>query len=238
MKKTLLIVCITIFLFTGCAEEKSSFSANIPPVDTISDKLKGLAGTYKITFFGSEITNINDANNSDLFETYNDYYITNNCQKALELFPDIINKNNKNKCDGFAEINLLTSDAVIYFIKNQISLRIKLQAENGIVEKCKTYKYQYITSSLSDKLSGSGIREDYYDTVSNGVSNISYEYTGNDYIITKIDEKTVKLDIFYAGKDIFLDAQKSINVDTKNTYILEKIDNDTIELITSNDYPF
>ncbi|MDE7034100.1 MAG: hypothetical protein K2O68_03825 [Mucispirillum sp.] len=46
------------------------------------------------------------------------------------------------------------------------------------------------------------------------------------------------MDIFYTGKDIFLDAQNSMNVDTKNTYILEKVDNDTIELINSNDYPF
>lgn len=35
-----------------------------------------------------------------------------------------------------------------------------------------------------------------------------------------------------------LDAQNNINVNTKNTYILEKIDNDTIELINNNDYPF
>lgn len=91
---------------------------------------------------------------------------------------------------------------------------------------------------MSSELSGRGIKEYYYDTVSNGVSNTAYEYTDNDYIITKIDEKTIKLDIFYTGKDIFLDAQNSMNVDTKNTYILEKVDNDTIELINSNDYPF
>lgn len=156
----------------------------------------------------------------------------------MELFPKIIDNNDKNKCDGFAEINLLTSDAVIYTIKNQISLKVKLQAENGITDKYKTYKYQYITSGLSSELSGRGIKEYYYDTVSNGVSNTAYEYTDNDYIITKIDEKTIKLDIFYTGKDIFLDAQNSMNVDTKNTYILEKVDNDTIELINSNDYPF
>lgn len=240
MNKIFLLLCIAVFfaVFTGCAGEKSSFSANIPPVDTISDKFQGLAGTYNITFFGSEITDINDAVNSELFDVYNNYYITNNCQKALELFPKIIDNNDINKCDGFAEINLLTSDAVIYTIKNQISLKVKLQAENGITDKYKTYKYQYITSGLSSELSGRGIKEYYYDTVSNGVSNTAYEYTDNDYIITKIDEKTIKLDIFYTGKDIFLDAQNSMNVDTKNTYILEKVDNDTIELINSNDYPF
>lgn len=35
-----------------------------------------------------------------------------------------------------------------------------------------------------------------------------------------------------------LDAQNNINVNTKNTYILEKLDNDTIELINNNDYSF
>lgn len=51
-------------------------------------------------------------------------------------------------------------------------------------------------------------------TVSNGISNTAYEYIDNDYIITKI------------------------NVDIKNMYIFEKVDNDTIKLINSNDYPF
>ena len=35
-----------------------------------------------------------------------------------------------------------------------------------------------------------------------------------------------------------LDAQNNINVNTKNTYILEKLDNDTIELTNINDCPF
>lgn len=52
MKKMFLLLRIAVFfaVFTGCAGEKSSFSANIPPVDTISDKFQGLAGTYNITF--------------------------------------------------------------------------------------------------------------------------------------------------------------------------------------------
>ncbi len=223
---------------TGCAEEKSSLNTDSLPVDNIPEEFKNLAGTYNITFFGSEINSLNSGSSVDLFETYNDYYITNNCQKANELFPDVINNNGKNKCDEFTEINLLTSQAVVYLVDNKISLTAKLQAENGIVEKYKTYKYQYITFDSTDKLNGYNFKEYYYDVVSNGVSNTAYKYPYNSYNITKLDEKTIKIEIVYNRRDIMLDAQNNINVNTKNTYILEKIDNNTIELINNNDYVF
>lgn len=239
MKKILLIFSITVFLFilTGCAEEKSSLNTDSLPVDNIPEEFKNLAGTYNITFFGSEINSLNSVSSVDLFETYNDYYITNNCQKANELFPDVINNNGKNKCDEFTEINLLTSQAVVYLVDNKISLTAKLQAANGIAEKYQTYKYQYITFDSTDKLNGYNFKY-YYDVVSNGVSNTAYKYPYNNYNITKLDEKTIKIEIVYNRRDIMLDAQNNINVNTKNTYILEKIDNDTIELINNNDYPF
>lgn len=240
MKKTLLIFSITVFLFilTGCAEEKVLHNGAIQGIDTIPDEFKNIAGTYNITFFGSEINSLNSGSSVDLFETYNDYYITNNCQKANELFPDVINNNGKNKCDEFTEINLLTSQAVVYLIDNKISLTAKLQAANGIVEKYQTYKYQYITFDSTDKLNGYNFKEYYYDVVSNGVSNTAYKYPYNNYNITKLDEKTIKIEIVYNRRDIMLDAQNNINVNTKNTYILEKIDNDTIELTNNNNYPF
>lgn len=240
MKKTLLIFSITVFLFilTGCAEEKVLNNGAIQEIDTIPDEFKNIAGTYNITFFGSEINSLNSGSSVDLFETYNDYFITNNCQKANELFPDVINNNGKNKCDEFTEINLLTSQAVVYLVDNKISLTAKLQAANGIVEKYQTYKYQYITFDSTDKLNGYNFKEYYYDVVSNGVSNTAYKYPYNNYNITKLDEKTIKIEIVYNRRDIMLDAQNNINVNTKNTYILEKIDSDTIELTNINDYPF
>ena len=240
MKKILLIFSITVFLFilTGCAEEKSSLNTDSLPVDNIPEEFKNIAGTYNITFFGSEINSLNSVSSVDLFETYNDYYITNNCQKANELFPDVINNNGKNKCDEFTEINLLTSQAVVYLVDNKISLTAKLQAANGIVEKYQTYKYQYITFDSTDKLNGYNFKEYYYDVVSNGISNTAYKYPSNSYNITKLDEKTIKIEIIYNRRDIMLDAQNNINVNTKNTYILEKLDNNTIELINNNDYPF
>lgn len=240
MKKILLIFSITVFLFilTGCAEEKVLNNGAIQEIDTIPDEFKNIAGTYNITFFGSEINSLNSGSSVDLFETYNDYYITNNCQKANELFPDVINNNGKNKCDEVTEINLLTSQAVVYLVDNKISLTAKLQAANGIVEKYQTYKYQYITFDSTDKLNGYNFKEYYYDVVSNGVSNTAYKYPYNNYNITKLDEKTIKIEIVYNRRDIMLDAQNNINVNTKNTYILEKKDNDTIELINNNDYPF
>lgn len=240
MKKILLIFSITVFLFilTGCAEEKVLNNGAIQGIDTIPDEFKNIAGTYNITFFGSEINSLNSGSSVDLFETYNDYYITNNCQKANEFFPDVINSNGKNKCDELTEINLLTNQAVVYLIDNKISLTAKLQAANGIVEKYQTYKYQYITFDSTDKLNGYNFKEYYYDVVSNGVSNTAYKYPYNNYNITKLDEKTIKIEIVYNRRDIMLDAQNNINVNTKNTYILEKIDNDTIELTNINDYPF
>ena len=234
----MLSITVILSLFTGCAEEKSSLNTDSLPVDNIPEEFKNLAGTYNITFFGSEINSLNSGSSVDLFETYNDYYITNNCQKANELFPDVINNNGKNKCDEFTEINLLTSQAVVYLVDNKISLTAKLQAANGIAEKYQTYKYQYITFDSTDKLNGYNFKEYYYDVVSNGVSNTAYKYPYNSYNITKLDEKTIKIEIVYNRRDIMLDAQNNINVNTKNTYILEKIDNNTIELINNNDYPF
>lgn len=239
MKKTLLIFSITVFLFilTGCAEEKSSLNTDSLPVDNIPEEFKNLAGTYNIIFFGSELTNQNGASNVDLFKTYNDYYLTNNCQKAQELFPDVVNKNGKNKCDEVTQLNLLTNKAVIYIFDNQISFKAKLQAEGSITDKYLTYKYQYITSAPSNSLNGNEIKEYYYDN--NIISDTAYEHSDNNYVITKLNDKTIQIDIFYYGKDIKLDTIfNNINVNTKNTYILEKLDNNTIELINNNDYPF
>ncbi len=101
MKKIFLLFSIAVFLylFTGCLEETSLFN-NIP------DKFQGFSGTYKVTFFGSEFTRENIVSNAELLNTYNDYYVTNNCQKAKELFPDIINKNGK--------INVMNLRKLIY----------------------------------------------------------------------------------------------------------------------------
>ena len=240
MKKIFLLLSTALFLFTGCAEESNTLSDiqgnnnsnSSDPDNPVS--LKELQGTYNITFFGSEITS-NNSNKED--NTYNDYYITNDCQKASELFPDIINNNGKNKCDDTTQINLLTHDAVIFFINNKISLTAKIQAEKGLTDKYRTYKYQHITFGSSDKLSGYGIKEYYYDN--NNISDTAYEHSDNNYVITKLNDKTIQIDIFYYRKNIKLDTIfNNINVDTKNTYILEKLDNNTIELINNNDYPF
>lgn len=239
MKKIFLLLSIAVilFLFTGCAEEKSSLNTDSLPVDNISEEFKSLAGTYNIIFFGSELTNLNNAINIDLFETYNNYYISNNCQKAQELFPDVINKNGKNKCDEVTQLNLLTNKAVIYIFDNQISFKAKLQAEGSITDKYLTYKYQYITSAPSNSLNGNEIKEYYYDN--NNISDTAYEHSNNNYVITKLNDKTIQIDIFYYRKNIKLDTIfNNINVDTKNTYILEKLDNNTTELINNNDYPF
>lgn len=239
MKKIFLLLSIAVilFLFTGCAEEKSSLNTDSMPVDNIPEEFKNLAGTYNIIFFGSELTNLNNAINIDLFETYNNYYISNNCQKAQELFPDIINKNGKNKCDEVTQLNLLTNKAVIYIFDNQISFKAKLQAEGNITDKYLTYKYQYITSAPSNSLNGNEIKEYYYDN--NNISDTAYEHSDNNYVITKLNDKTIQIDIFYYRKNIKLDTIfNNINVNTKNTYILEKLDNNTIELINNNDYPF
>lgn len=76
MKKIFLLFSIAVFLylFTGCLEETSLFN-NIP------DKFQGFSGTYKVTFFGSEFIRENIVSNAELLNTYNDYYVTNNCRK-------------------------------------------------------------------------------------------------------------------------------------------------------------
>ena len=167
------------------------------------------------------------------------------CQVALRwriLLKEIIRyksrvKKGKNKCDEVTQLNLLTNKAVIYIFDNQISFKAKLQAEGNITDKYLTYKYQYITSAPSNSLNGNEIKEYYY--YNNNISDTAYEHSDNNYVITKLNDKTIQIDIFYYRKDIKLDTIfNNINVDTKNTYILEKLDNNTIELINNNDYPF
>lgn len=87
MKRFILIVVIS-FIFLSCSDDKNT-SPITPPI-TIKEYFKGLSGTYKINFFGSEITKFLGGSSYELFDKYNDYYITNYCIKASELLPDTI----------------------------------------------------------------------------------------------------------------------------------------------------
>lgn len=112
----------------------------------------------------------------------------------------------------------------------------KLQTNGGITDKYLTYKY--ISFNPSDELNGIGVKVYYYDEVSDNVS-INYKEYHTTYYVTKIDNDTIKLEFMYNRQTIALEKYgNKMDVNTKNTLILEKIDNNTIELINSNNYPF
>lgn len=231
MKNIFILLSILLFVVTGCSDENNTSKSNSSEAGDNSSvsvpdvPVNELQGTYKVTFFGSEI------------KEHNDYYVTNDCKKAEELFSDIVNKNGKNKCSGENEIKLLESDnsskAVIYIRQdnNKKYVVINIQADDGIGNNYLTYKYQYIRTNSFDALSGRGFKEYFYDETLDNVSEDPAEFSEDTFHIEMIDGNKLKLSFNYTDKRIALSNGSSINADTKNTFILEKIGDDTRELL-------
>ncbi len=78
MARLIYAICfIFIFSFSGfCAEQM---------------KLTDIAGTYRIVFFGSQVLKHEKEKDSALDGIADKFYISNNCKKAQELYPAIIN---------------------------------------------------------------------------------------------------------------------------------------------------
>ncbi len=98
MKKFLFIVLVVfnVFMIAGCSDsnDDNGGGAAFPAAD--------LLGTYNVTFFGTQVTNVRDYDESAAFIAgmADLLYVSNDCAKAKELYPDIIDSNNgmKNQC--------------------------------------------------------------------------------------------------------------------------------------------
>ncbi len=184
---------------------------------------KNLSGIYKITFFGSQVVNIRNAS----FTTVADlYYISNDCKKAEELYPNIVNNGIKNKCNFLSQSKLLDGMVAIVYNDNYFHIKSRIQMENGVVEMSESDKYQYtIYSPVIDDvvLQGKGMTNWNYNTKKNTPAHHSTVFLDSPFVITKLNNGVIRLDATLVGKKIKV-LGKDMVIDAVNTLLLEKID--------------
>ena len=243
MKKSLLLILASlfaIFALAGCAEEeKNDTPAPIPNTPVDLTKPETLNGNYEVTFFGSQVTNVRDANpdNPFLGSMADLFYISNNCDKAKELYPDVIGANGKNNCTAEGQSTLLDGKVVITVANNEMNIASRMQMEGGSVEMSQVDKYQftkyYKTNDLT-RFSGTGVTGWNYDDVNNTPSAASTEFPESPYTVSKLADGSIRIDMTLVGKVVTGIA----TVDAKNTIILKKVNDDTTALANAIQKPF
>lgn len=121
---------ILIFSFSGfCAEQMQHTD---------------IAGTYRIVFFGSQVVKHEKEKDSALDGIADKFYISNNCKKAQELYPAIINHGLRNKCNTVTQSKILDGIVSIsYDNANYLHIKSRLQMEGGVVDMSASDRYQY-----------------------------------------------------------------------------------------------
>lgn len=226
MKKSLLLILASlfaVFALAGCAED----SKNDTPAPTPGSVPSELAGTYNVTFFGSQVTNVRDAD--PLGSMADMFYISNDCAKAKELYPDVIGANGKNNCTAEGQSTLLDGKVVIAVANEEMNVTSRMQMEGGAVEASPTDKYQftkYYTTNDLTTFSGKGVSSWNYDDVNNAPSAASTEFPESPYTVSKLADGSIRIDMTLVGKVV----EGIATVDAKNTIILTKISDDTTAL--------
>lgn len=192
---------------------------------------KDIAGTYKITFFGSQVTNVrNTAFGGSVADMY---YISNDCKIAQKLYPAIVNNGIKNQCSLLTQSEILDGIVTIsYDENNYLHIKSRIQLEGGIVDMSVNDKYQYTTyNPISDSLllKGTGVTNWTYDNINNMPSSNSTVFVESPFQVTMLGSNILRLDITLVGKNIKV-MSKSMTIDAVNTLLLEKIDSKPIWL--------
>lgn len=230
MKKSLLLILSLLFAafaLTGCSEDDKKDKSEVT---------SELTGTYKITFFGTQVTNVNPDN---AFAKM--FYITNNCEKAKELYPDIIGAEtgetfpaNINQCTEESNTILMENSSVVISITDDDKLAItsRVQMSGGAVEASAADKYQfteyYPTNSFTDnEASGKGVKGWNYDVDSETVSAEPAEFPNSPYKITKQEDGSLMIKMTLVGKKVEL---LNVTVDAVTTVIMEPVSKDTAPL--------
>ena len=246
MKKSflfLLISIMTVFLIAGCADDTTSNNGgtgnngggSVPSTNTPVDPAKPetLNGNYEVTFFGSEVTNVRVTSGSIPENTYSAFYISNDCAKATELFPDVIGVGGKNGCTTDGQSTLLDGTVLITVSATDMNITSRMQMEGGSVDMSPTDKYQYtVYYNTSDLVTfkGKGVKGWNYDNVNNRPSATATGFPESPYTVTVNTDGTVRIDMTLANKDVSAFGVGTATVDAKNTIILKKINDDTTPL--------
>ena len=238
MKKSLFIILscmLAAFIITGCSEDTEGGNTTL-------DYSKELTGTYEITFFGTQVTNAK-GNNETIVDMADLMYISNDCAKAKELYPDIIDINMKNKCPtedndgnpqkGIAE--LLDGIAVVSIENNKLKMSSRVQLAGQIMDTfAPADKYQFTEYYETTGLSGKGVKGWNYDADNNKPSAQPLDFPNSPYSLSVLDDGSVRIDLTLVGKSVM----GIITVDAKTTVIMQKKNDSTTPLENAIQKPF
>lgn len=242
MKKSLFIILscmLAAFIITGCSEDSDNNSGN-------SSTGKELTGTYEITFFGTQVTNAK-GNNEMIVGMADLMYISNDCAKAKELYPDIIDINMKNQCPtenndgnpqkGIAE--LLDGIAVVSIENNKLKMSSRVQLAGKIMDTfAPADKYQFTEYYETTGLSGKGVKGWNYDADNNKPSAQPLDFPNSPYSLSVLDDGSVRIDLTLVGKSVNTMGMDEIIVDAKTTVIMQKKNDSTTPLENAIQKPF
>lgn len=252
MKKFLFIVLVVfnVFMIAGCSDsnDDNGGGAAFPAAD--------LLGTYNVTFFGTQVTNVRDYDESDesaalIADMADLFYVSNDCAKAKELYPDIIDSNNgmKNQCQltgsdgnpakGTAE--LLDGVVVMNNISGQLGITSRVRLGGQIMDTfapADKYQYtEYYPTSDFVNYEGKGVKGWNYDSANNKPSETSTEFPESPYKITKQDDGSLRIDMTLVGKKVNA-MNTDFTVNAVTTVIMTKENNSTDALANEIQQPF
>lgn len=230
MKKFLftVLVFLNVFMIAGCSDSNDDNGVAFPA---------DLLGTYNVTFFGTQVTNVRDydASASTIANMADLLYVSNDCAKAKELYPDIIDSNNgmKNKCPtegsdgntakGTAE--LLDGIVVMNNVSGQLGITSRVQLGGQIMDQfapADKYQYtEYYPTSDFVNYEGKGVKGWNYDSANNKPSETSSEFPESPYKITKQDDGSLRIDMTLVGKKVNA-MGVDLTVDAVTTVIMTK----------------
>lgn len=238
MKKFLftVLVFLNVFMIAGCSDSNDDNGVAFPA---------DLLGTYNVTFFGTQVTNVRDydASASTIANMADLLYVSNDCAKAKELYPDIIDSNNgmKNRCPtegsdgntakGTAE--LLGGIVVMNNVSGQLGITSKVQLGGQIMDQfapADKYQYtEYYPTSDFVNYEGKGVKGWNYDSANNKPSETSSEFPESPYKITKQDDGSLRIDMTLVGKKVNA-MGVDLTVDAVTTVIMTKASDSTEQL--------
>lgn len=215
-------------MIAGCSDSNDDNGVAFPA---------DLLGTYNVTFFGTQVTNVRDydASASTIANMADLLYVSNDCAKAKELYPDIIDSNNgmKNQCPtegsdgntakGTAE--LLDGIVVMNNVSGQLGITSRVQLGGQIMDQfapADKYQYtEYYPTSDFVNYEGKGVKGWNYDSANNKPSETSSEFPESPYKITKQDDGSLRIDMTLVGKKVNA-MGVDLTVDAVTTVIMTK----------------